>query len=261
VVAQPRETPVSNALTASLEHAAPAWLRACDPRLRIVAAVLFAVVTVGLHQFTALLAAFGVALALALTAGPLPQLLRRAAPLEGFMLLLLLSLPFTVPGHTWFELGPLAASHEGLSLALSIVLKAGAVALMLFALLATLDMVVFGHALARLRVPERLVHLFLFTVRYLDLLQDEYRRLRLAMRARAFVPRSDRHTWRSFGWLIGMLLVRSLERSQRILAAMKCRGFDGRLYLLDRQRWRGSDSGWAAVMGLLLGGLLWLDRL
>jgi len=30
-----------------------------------------------------------------------------------------------------------------------------------------------------------------------------------------------------------MLLARSLEHSRRIQAAMRCRGFHGRLYLLD----------------------------
>ncbi len=38
------------------------------------------------------------------------------------------------------------------------------------------------------------------------------------MRTRGFVARSDAHTWRSFGWLTGMLLVRSLEREQKVIS-------------------------------------------
>jgi cobalt/nickel transport system permease protein len=98
-------------------------------------------------------------------------------------------------------------------------------------------------------------------VRYIDVLDAEFMRLRQAMRARAFVPRSNRHSWNSFGWLIGMLLVRSLERSERILAAMKCRGFDGRLYLLEDYRWRVQDSLHALAFGLLLTAVLVLEAL
>jgi cobalt/nickel transport system permease protein len=69
------------------------------------------------------------------------------------------------------------------------------------------------------------------------------------MRARAFVAGSNRHTWRSLGWLLGMLLVRSLERSRRILAAMKCRGFSGRFYLVNPNVWHRRDT-----MGLFAAG-------
>jgi cobalt/nickel transport system permease protein len=80
------------------------------------------------------------------------------------------------------------------------------------------------------------------------------------MRARAFVARADRHTWRSFGWLIGMLLVRSFERSERIVAAMKCRGFDGRFHLIDQFAWRPGDTALAAVLLVAIAGVLLLER-
>ena len=186
-------------------------------------------------------------------------LLRRLLPLEGLMLALLLLLPFTVAG-TAFAIGPLQASHEGLQLALQILLRANAVLVMLLALLGTLEPSTLGHALGRLGVPDKLVHLFLLTVRYVELIHEEYRRLRNAMRARAFVPRSDAHGWRSVGWLIGLLLLRSLERARRVLAAMKCRGFHGRLYLLADYRWGSGDSVAAALVSTLLLGLLWLEH-
>lgn len=177
------------------------------------------------------------------------------------MLILLSTLPFTVPGEALVELGPLAASAEGVRHAALILFKANAVVLALLVLVGSLDPGTIGHALARLGVPDRLVHLLLFTVRQIHLLHREYRRLRQAMRARAFVPHSDRHTWNSLGWLIGMLLVRGIGRSQRLVDAMRCRGFQGRLYLLDSLSWRRLDSLLAAACTASLGGLLLLDRL
>lgn len=237
------------------------WIIARDPRLRIVAAVLFALCVVGLQRPATLSLALALALLLAVAGGiGWRSLLVRLLPLELFMLVLLLTLPFTVVGEPLLRAGPLTVSAQGLALALTILMRANAVLLVMLALLGTLEPARLGHALARLGVPERLAHLLLLTVRQIQLVGDEYARLRQAMRARAFVPRSNRHTWHSFGWLMGMLLVRSLARSRRVLDAMRCRGFDGRLRLLDTLRWRRADSV-ALTATVVLVAVLWsLDR-
>lgn len=233
------------------------WLTRREPRLRIVTAFTFALLTVSLDRLSPVAMALVLAIGLALSVGLTPRLLlRRMLALEGFMVVLLLLLPFSVPGETLWQMGPFNASREGVLQALTILLKANAVVLALLALVGTLEPVTLGHALARLRVPDKLVHLLLFTVRYLGVLHDEYRRLRQAMRTRGFRARSDLHTWRSLGWLMGMLLVRSLERARRIVEAMKCRGFNGHFYLLDGYPWRVADSFFAlavlAVLSLIL---------
>ncbi len=118
-------------------------------------------------------------------------------------------------------------------LAVSADTRANAIVLALAVLVGSLDVTTLGHALHHLYLPEKLIHLLLFTVRYVGVLQREYGRLRAAMKVRGFRPRMSRHTYRSFGYLVGMLLVRSVDRSERIVAAMKCRGFRGRFFLLD----------------------------
>jgi len=235
-------------------------IRSLDPRGRIIAAVLFAIVVVALTDFLAL----GTALLLALTALLLAQLpfgptLRRVVTVDGFILFMLLMLPFTTPGETLVTLGPLTASHEGLQKAIAIGLKANAIVMLLLALVGTIEATVLGHALYRLKAPENLVHLLLFTVRYIEVLQQEYLRLRTAMRARGFQPGNNRHTYRSIGYLIGMLLVRSLERSERVLEAMKCRGFHGRFFLLDSLRYGRQDIVFAGVAMLTVILLLGLE--
>lgn len=219
-----------------------------DPRTRIVAALLFAVAAVAAHGLAAQALAFALAAVLALLARlPLKPTLRRLAALEGFMLLALVSLPFTVPGPPVADILGWSASAEGLRRTAAILLVANAVTLATQALLAGMELVALGHALGRLGAPARLVALLLFTVRYVDVLQQEYSRLRLAMRARGFRPRTGWHTWRSFGWLVGMLLVMSVERSERIHAAMRLRGFTGRFHCLDEGRAGMLDWGFAAA--------------
>lgn len=225
-----------------------------DPRVRVVLSAAFAVVVV-LGQDTAMLvAALGMASGLLILARlPVAVTLRRMAAMELFIVAMLLTLPFTLPGEPLLQWGPLTASEEGVMRALVIVLKANAVILVVMTLMGTLEVSTLGHALHHLHVPAKLVHLLLFTVRYIAVLQREYQRLRLAMTARAFVPRSNWHTWRSYGYLIGMLLVRSLERAERIQAAMLCRGFHGHYYLLHHFTLTHLD-GWFSLgfMGCLL---------
>ena len=107
-----------------------------------------------------------------------------------------------------------------------------------------------------------LIHLLLFTVRYIDVLHREYLRLAAAMKVRAFRPRMNLHTYATYGNLVGMLLVRSLDRSERILAAMKCRGFQGHFYLLDhftcsrRDLWFAVAS--SCIVALLVAAECWI---
>lgn len=231
-----------------------------DPRARIVVAVAFAVVVVSLDGSRALVGACVMAVLAAVAAHPpWPSILRRLLAMDGLMLLVLATLPFTVPGEPLMHWAGLAASREGLLQALAITAKANAILMMLAALVGSISTVALGHALQRLYVPAALSHLLLFTVRYLDVLGAEYERLRRAMTARAFRPRTDRHTWRSLGWLVGMLLVRSFERAERVLAAMKCRGFTGRMPTLHDFRFRPADGLFALAGAAMLCGLVWLE--
>ncbi|KIL98020.1 Transmembrane component NikQ of energizing module of nickel ECF transporter [Paramagnetospirillum magnetotacticum MS-1] len=229
-----------------------------DPRTRLVAALLFALAEVLVPSLAAQCAGLGLAVTAALAARlPLGATLRRLLGLEGFMAVALVMLPFTVPGQPLFSLWGLDASQEGLLRAAGIAIKANAVAVALFALLGAMEMPVLGRALGRLGVSGRFVHLFLFTTRYLSVMEEEYRRLRLAMRARAFRPRTGLHCWRSIGYLFGMLMVRSLERAERIDAAMRCRGFTGRFPTLEDDVEAGPGRvdlgfGAASAVGLAL---------
>lgn len=254
-----------------LEHSGTSWkgqrlkhaqspIDRIDPRLRVIAAFLFALVVVSSSQFNVLLIGLGAALLMARLAHlNFQRTLRRVIAMDMFMIFLVIMLPFTTPGEALFELGGFSASKEGLLHACQIALKANAVVLCLLSLVGTMSATTLGYAMARLRVPDKLVHLLLFTVRYLDVIGQEYKRMRRAMQARAFVLRTDRHTWCSIGYLVGMLLVRSLERSERIADAMKCRGYNGRFYLMDEMALGRSDFVFIPLCALFLGALTGLN--
>ncbi|NVO23237.1 cobalt ECF transporter T component CbiQ [Donghicola mangrovi] len=220
-----------------------------DPRARILLAVLYAVVVVSLSSLHALTGAMVASLTLlALSPMPAGRTLRRMVAVDGFIVAMLVMLPFSVPGDAMFTLWGLTASWQGLWQAVEIALTANAVVLALMVLVGSLEPVTLGHALHALKCPESLVHLMMFTIRYIEVLRDEYARLRTSMKVRGFRPRSTWHTYRSYGYLVGMMLVRALERSERILVAMKCRGFQGRIILLEEFRLSPRDVVFALVV-------------
>lgn len=228
-----------------------------DPRMRIAMTVIYAVVVVALSNLWVLGGALAVSIALlALSGLPFRKTLKRMAMMDSFIIFTLILLPFTVPGSAIFSLWGLEASWEGLWRATEIALTANAVILAVMTLVGSMEPVTMGHALFALKTPARLVHLMMFTIRYIDVLREEYQRLRTSMKLRGFRPRSNWHTYRSYGYLVGMMLVRAIERSERILTAMKCRGFNGRITLLEGFHLRRSDLAFAAALGLALLGLI-----
>jgi len=230
-----------------------------DPRGRVLAAAALSVVAALAAGWATMAAALAVAVLLAALARlPLGGLLRRMAPVNAFVLAMWLLLPLTGPGAS---LRPLSLSAEGCRLAAAVTLKANAVVLTFTALVATMEPVAFGHALHHLRVPDKLAHLLLFTIRYVDVLAHERLRLARAMKVRCFRPRVSLHTYRSIAHVVGMLLVHSFDRSERVLAAMKCRGFRGKFHLLDHFRAGPRDAVFAAAAGAALAGLAALEYL
>lgn len=228
------------------------WPDRLDARVRIVVALGFAVVVVGLSDLVALTLALVVSLGMLTTARlPLGPTLRRVAAMDGFILFMLALLPFTVPGTPLFSLWGLVASREGVLQAVEIGLTANAVVMALLVLVGTMEPVRMGHALHALKVPEKLVLMILFTIRYVEVLRAEYLRLRTAMKLRGFQPGTNWHSYRSLGYLVGMLLVRAMERSERIMQAMKCRGFAGRFLLLEEFRLSHRDRGFALAAALV----------
>ncbi len=231
-----------------------------DPRVRIVMSVLFAVVVVSLSSLPALAAAMMVALSLlVLSRLPWRKTLKRMAMMDSFIIFMLVLLPFTMPGDPIFTLWGFPASWQGLWKAAEIALTANAVILTVMVLVGTMEPVTLGHALHRLRCPETLVNLLMFTIRYIDVLHEEYQRLRAAMKVRGFRPGTNWHTYRSFGYLVGMMLVRAIERSERILGAMKCRGFSGKMLLLQDYSLTRRDIVFAAGLGTLCLALILVE--
>jgi cobalt/nickel transport system permease protein len=225
------------------------FIHRLDPRVKALAAFGFAITTALADRPAALASAMAIAVALALAAKlPGRAVAGRLAVVNGFVLLLWVMLPFTYPGEPLLHIGPLAASRAGVEYALLITVKSNAIVLACIALLSTTHMVDLGRALSRLRVPDKLVHVLLFMLRYLGEAWREYQLLSTAMKLRSFRPRTTLHTYRSYANMMGMLLVSSYSRAEAVYGAMLCRGFGGTFHSMDDFRMTGRDVLFGASM-------------
>lgn len=231
-----------------------------DPRTRVVASFALVLLLVLLQRWTSLGAGFVMSILFAAAARALhARTFRRLASLNLFVLFLLVFTPLSMPGETGWRLGPFTWSIDGVLFALRIGVKANAVMLVCSALLSSMEPVDLAHALHRLKLPAKLAHTLFFCVRYLEVLHVEYHRLRNALTLRAFRPRANLHSLRSLGYFLGMLFIRSCDRSDRILEAMKCRGFEGRLYSLSRFSAGKRDALFALALVLAAGPAAYLE--
>ncbi|WP_456370613.1 cobalt ECF transporter T component CbiQ [Thermodesulfatator atlanticus] len=204
------------------------FLRRRDPRVKLLLALDFAIIVAVSNSFKLLfLAGIFSVICLGLSGFAVGYVLRRLGLVNLFLVLVVLTLPFTTQGELLFKIGPFSAAHEGTLLALMIFLKSNLIVLTTMALLSTSTVFELAHALHHLYLPSKLVQLLFFTFRYLNVVEKEYRRLREAALLRGFYPHTNLFTYRTTAYLVGSLIVRSYDRSQRVYEAMLCRGFEG----------------------------------
>ncbi len=228
-----------------------------DPRIKVIVAILFSVVVAVSSKFSASLSAFAVSIFLiVLSKLPIRRVFYRLLVVNGLILFLWIFLPFTFKGEAWFDIGPLVGTKEGVLYATQITIKSNAILLAMISLLATTPIFAIGHAMGKLAVPDKIIHLFLFTYRYIHVIFQEYHRLINAMKIRGFMPRTNIHTYRSYAYLVGMLLVKSYDRAERIHKAMLLRGFHGKYYTLSRFSITTADIIYLSLMLFVIFGLV-----
>ena len=231
------------------------FIHRLDPRGKIVAAVLLSATIALLHQVVILLMAFCLGFVLVLLSRISLAVFAKRFLLFNIFVLFVWLLMFTYPGEAIVTIGPFSVTDEGMKAAAIMTLKANAIFLVITALLATISLTTIGHAMHQLGIPKKFVHILLFTYRYMHVLEKEFQRLRNAVAVRGFVPATNTHTYRTYAYLVGILLLRSVERAERIHDAMVCRGCHGRFYRLREFRLASLDYIVFPVLFMFAAGL------
>ncbi|CAG7604192.1 Energy-coupling factor transporter transmembrane protein EcfT [Paenibacillus solanacearum] len=206
-------------MTAMLSH----------PPVRIVTALLMIMLSVSMkHTETLFIMLLFTLLLVLYCKVPFRQLRRR----------LRLALPFIVFSFVFFSLyeqgdvmrlAGVTLSVDGLHKALTYSLRLVVTLHVLTLLFHRLSSSEFFQALVKLKVPGIFVELILFTLRFMDVIRTEALHMLQALKSRGF--RTGRFfslsQYAVLSKLLGSLLLRSLQRSERIYMGMMSRSYRG----------------------------------
>ena len=203
-----------------------------EPHVKLVAVLTFALVVVAtpVHADWAPAAYAGylvAVLTVAAVARVGPGRLARGLLVEVPFVVFALLLPLVTAGPQVEVLG-LAVSRSGLETGGGLLAKATLSVLAATVLAVTTEPRALLRGLHRLRLPDVLVQILMFMIRYADVVTAELHRMRVARESRGFRAR-HLGALRVLGPAAGSLFIRSYERGERVHLAMLSRGYTGRL--------------------------------
>jgi cobalt/nickel transport system permease protein len=203
-------------------HRAPA-------HLKLVALLVFMLVVVATPKqwYAAYAVYLGVLLVVVGVSTVPPTYLLKRMLVEVPFLFFALLMPFIATGPRTDVLG-VSVSEAGLLGAWALLAKGTLGVLASLTLAATTEPRDILSGLDRLHFPHQLVEIMGFMVRYVDVVTDEMRRMRIARDSRGFTARDVRH-WPVLARSAGALFIRSYERGERVHLAMLSRGYTGRM--------------------------------
>lgn len=225
-------------------------LHRLDPRVKLFTTLLFILAVVSCDKYAvSALVPFSLYPVYLIAAGELPAgyLARKMLFVAPFAFFVGAFNPF-LDRRVLLHLGPLAVSGGWVSF-FSIM---GRFALTVSAALAMLSLTGIGavcEALAGTGVPRPFVVQLLFLNRYLLALTGEAGRMSRARSLRAFdrKPMSSR----IFVQMAGHLLLRAMDRAERVYRAMVCRGFDGNIRAAPSRGIGRAEAEFALVWAVL----------
>ena len=226
-----------------------------DPRAKIVGLIAITLVAVStpVHAWPVFgacaLVLAGVAYLARVRARDIWRRARFVLPVVLFAALLI---PLFRTGGETYSLGPLTLHEDGLETFAAVAAKAtiGTVAAVLLGATTTFPSVLRG--LEAMRVPRLFVLIAAFMYRYLFVIVEEVARMRAALAARGYQPRSALQA-SVLGRVATALFLRTYSRGERVYVAMLARGYDGRMPRLTPLVFGRADVAFvAAVLSALV---------
>ena len=222
----------------------PSPLDAFDPRSRLLCALALSLVLSAMGDPALLLCAALIPLALILC-GPLRPLLRALLRLNAAALVMALLLALTWPDR-----------DEGLRMGLVITLRLNLVMILLLRLVAAMGPVKVDAALSRLGMPEKLRVLLLLTLRGIFLLMERFASALITVRLRA--PRlKGTLNLKAFSCVVASSLLQASDRSERMTAALRCRGGLAGFHQTPPLCWRRRDTALCLLFAGDIAALAW----
>lgn len=225
-----------------------------DPRVKVLTTMVFIVAVVSFDKYR-------VSALLPFVLYPVVLIALGDLPLRYLAGKVCLALPFAffigmfnplLDREVLVRVGPVAIAGGWVSFA-SILIRFALTVTAALALVATTGIYGLCRALDRLGLPRAFTVQLLFLYRYLFVLVEEASRMHQARSLRSFGTRGT--GLRVYASMIGQLLLRTLDRAQRVHTAMLCRGFDGEVRVLRNSSITKKDilffCGWCSAFAFM----------
>ncbi|HHF3865398.1 energy-coupling factor transporter transmembrane protein EcfT [Haemophilus influenzae] len=198
--------------------------RLFQPHFRLIYLFIWGLIISGLSDLTWLISLNALAVSLFFISLLFSQksflpYLRRWFALVIFIALMWATLSWKI-GENGIEL-----NFQGIELAEKLSLRTHLLLISLWLFLWNINDAVLVQAIGKLPLPEKLIQLFVLTVRYIALLGELRQKMDIAMRARGFRPRFNRRTLYVTAQSVALLLIHALLKAETAQMALKCRGF------------------------------------
>jgi cobalt/nickel transport system permease protein len=158
---------------------------------------------------------------------------------------------------------PVAAGFDPsgvlLTKALLYTLRLNCAALLAMVLVVPMGISVLAASMAGLKVPGKMVSLFLLTYRCIFLLHDRLFTALGSMGLRCTI-KSDIYRWRSLAAVFASVLAGAAFRGKKVWTAMVCRGFDGTFPVTAALVWRFRDGLFLAACAVFLALVILNER-
>ncbi len=177
------------------------------------------------------------------------KVLQRLYAVNIFILFFWIIIPLSFPGDT----------RGGVEVALSITLKANAIAFFVISLIGTSALVNNVSALQFFGMPGKLAGMFYFCNKYISVLHSDYIKLKEAMKMKGFIAKTNLKTYKTMGTMLGVLLLKSRIHSATLYDAMLCRGFKGRFPSFLREKLKINDIVFTMGSAIFVSFMLWIQ--
>jgi cobalt/nickel transport system permease protein len=240
-------------------------LQRIDPRVRLLAILLFSVTASLLRSPWMLAAIFALALALAWASRVSPASFARKVWASAGLLAVLLAAPATTgwitKGPVLVWAGPVSLTTTGVAAAVTLVLRVVASAGIALLVIWTMRWTDLLAALTKLKVPDVVVATLAMTQKQIVSLMRTVEQIHLARESRTL---SLGTTAENREWVTGRMafvVQKSIKTADDVYDAMLARGFSGSVRLMTRAS--GGAADWLYFAGALVvsAALIGLDRM
>jgi len=180
-----------------------------------------------------------------------------------FALVIAIPLIFFTPGIIigyWNLWGwNIIVTKEGVLLASTFVLRIWVSIMAIMTLIFTTPFANLIHAMKHVKVPRIFLILFSLTYSYIFLFIDELLRMLRAKESRSFIKLGFRLRFKILGQMFGTLLVRSIDKSERVYRAMLARGYTGDLVTKEYKSSYGITGLYLSLTAIALTVIILID--